>query len=105
MALYDSLAGDGSLPVVYRDLASLLSVQQQAGGGDPKALSLRLAPLSTDANPWRFSARELDGLLASRAGDKARAKTLFQQLADDKDAPAGLRARAAELAAFFDKAS
>ncbi|MEI7607664.1 MAG: tetratricopeptide repeat protein [Rhodospirillaceae bacterium] len=105
VALYDSLAGDGSLPVVYRDLAALLSVQQQAGSGDPKALSLRLAPLSTDVNPWRFSARELDGLLASRAGDKARAKTLFQQLADDKDAPAGLRARAAELAAFFDKAS
>ena len=104
-ALYDSLANDGSLPAVYRDLAALLSVQQQAGTGDPKALSERLGKLSADANPWRFSARELDGLLASRAGDKARAKTLFQQLADDKDAPAGLRARAAELAAFFDKAS
>ena len=105
VALYDSLAGDGSLPVVYRDLAALLSVQQQAESGDPKALSDRLAKLTLDTNPWRFSARELDGLLASRAGDKARAKTVFQQLADDKDAPAGLRARAAELAAFFDKAS
>ena len=105
IALYDALAEDGSLPVVYRDLAALLSVQQQVGDGDPKALSQRLARLSADVNPWRVSARELDGLLATRAGDKARAKTLFQQLADDKDAPAGLRARAAELAAFFDKAS
>ena len=105
VALYDALAADGSLPAVYRDLAALLSVQRQVAAGDPKALSERLAKLSAEANPWRFSARELDGLLASRSGDKARAKTLFQQLADDKDAPAGLRARAAELAAFFDKAS
>jgi hypothetical protein len=105
VALYDALAGDGSLPGLYRDLAELLSVQQQAGTGDAKALSLRLARLGAEGGPWRFSARELDGLLASRAGDKARAKTVFQQLADDKDAPAGLRARAAELAAFFDKAS
>ena len=105
IALYDALSGDGSLPPLYRDLASLLSIQQQVATGDPKALSARLAPLSADGSPWRFSARELDGLLASRTGDRARAKTLFQHLADDKDAPAGLRARAAELAAFFDKGS
>ncbi|MEI6558158.1 MAG: hypothetical protein WCO00_07095 [Rhodospirillaceae bacterium] len=105
VALYDALAVDGSLPVLYRDLAALLSVQQQVGAGDAGALSARLAALSAETSPWRFSARELDGLLATRAGDKTRAKTLFQQLADDKDAPAGLRARAAELVAFFDKAS
>ena len=105
VALYDALAVDGSLPAVYRDLAALLSVQQQVASGDPRALSERLAGLILDTNPWRFSARELYGLLANRAGDQARAKILFQQLADDKDAPAGLRARAAELAAFFGKAS
>ena len=105
IAIYDALATDGSLPVLYRDLAALLSVQHQIAAGDPKLLSERLIRLTGDANPWRFSARELDALLASRTGDKARAKSLFQQLADDKDAPAGLRARAAELAAFFDKAS
>ena len=105
IALYESLAGDGALPALYRDLAELLSVQQQVASGDPKALSGRLARLSLDASPWRFTARELDALLAARSGDKARAKALFQQLADDKDAPAGLRARAAELSAFFDKAS
>ncbi len=104
VALYDALINDGALPVVFRDLAALLSVQQQAGTGDPKALTERLAKLTADTNPWRFSARELEGLLATRAGDKVRAGTLFHQLADDRDAPAGLRARAAELAAFFDKA-
>ncbi len=102
--LYDGLSKDGSLPQVFRDLALLLSIQQQAGSGDAKLLSERLATLTLDANPWHFSARELDALLAVRTGDKAKAKTLFHQLADDKDAPAGIRARAAELAAFFDKA-
>ncbi len=105
IAVYDTLAADGALAAVYRDLAALLSVQQQVISGDPKELSQRLARLTGEASPWRFSARELDGLLASRAGDKARAKTVFQQLADDRGAPAALRARAAELAAFFDKAS
>ena len=101
IAIYEAVAGDGTTPGIFRDLAVLLSVQLQVSTGDGKTLEARLVPLSADAGPWRFSARELTGLLAARAGDQARAKTLFQQLADDNGAPAGLRARAAELAAFF----
>jgi len=103
VALYDAIARDGATLPLYRDLASLQSVQLQINTGDPAALTERLGPLTADGNPWRYSARELTALLAARGGDKARAKTLFQQLADDNGSPTGLRARAAELAAFFGK--
>lgn len=92
-------AGEAS----YRNLATLLSVMQQVDNGDPALLQSRLQPLAADGNPWRYSARELQGLLAVRSGDKDKARTLFQQIADDAQAPAGIRTRAAELAALYGK--
>lgn len=101
--LYGGLANDPSIAPMYRELATLLTVQLEINDADPKALAEQLAPLSVETCPWRFTARELSGLLAARTGDIAQAKTLFQQLADDNGAPAGLRVRAAELAAFYGK--
>ena len=57
----------------------------------------------TETSPWRFSAREMSAVLAARAGDKDKARTLFQQLADDSQAPAGVRSRAADLATLYGK--
>ncbi len=103
IAGYEMIAADGSVSPLYRDLATLMTIQLQVGTGDPAALRARLEALTAATNPWRYSARELSALLMVRAGDKAGAKTLFKQLADDIGAPAGLRARAAELAAFYGK--
>ncbi len=101
--VYDKLAANGAVSGVYRDLASLLSVMHQLGSGDPAQLQARLQPLTADSSPWRFSAREMSGILAARAGDKDKARTLFQQLADDSQAPAGVRSRAADLATLYGK--
>ncbi|HYH38555.1 MAG TPA: tetratricopeptide repeat protein [Azospirillum sp.] len=103
VALYDSIAGNGSADAIYRDLATLLSVMHQMDGGDAAKLQTRLQPLTVDASPWRFSARELTALLAARSGDRERARSLFQQLADDSLAPSGVRSRAADLAALYGK--
>lgn len=103
VALYDSIAGNGSADAIYRDLATLLSVMHQMDGGDAAKLQTRLQPLTVDASPWRFSAREMTALLAARSGDRERARTLFQQLADDSLAPSGVRSRAADLAALYGK--
>lgn len=103
VTIYDSVAANGSANAIYRDLATLLSVMHQAGAGDPGQLQARLQPLTADSSPWRFSARELSALLAARAGDRERARTLFQQLADDSLAPSGVRSRAADLAALYGK--
>ena len=103
IAVYDKLAANGSVGPVYRELASLLSVMHQLGSGDPAQLQARLQPLMGETSPWRFSAREMSAVLAARAGDKDKARTLFQQLADDSQAPAGVRSRAADLATLYGK--
>ncbi|CAO3420213.1 tetratricopeptide repeat protein [Azospirillum argentinense] len=103
VAVYDKLSGTAGASAVYRELAALLSVMHQLESGDPAQLQARLQPLTADANPWRFSAREMSAVLAARAGDKERARTLFQQLADDSQAPAGVRSRAADLATLYGK--
>jgi hypothetical protein len=101
--LYDSVASSDADPA-YRNLAVLLSVMQQVEAGEPAALRARLAPLTGEDSPYRFTARELDGLLAVRAGDAKSAAEQFQRLADDPQAPAGVRSRAAELAAVHAEA-
>lgn len=98
-ALYDALAADPKVAQELRDLAHLLKVMQLVDHGDPAALSAELAPLSADDNPWRFTARELDALIALRSGDQARATDLLTKLSDDAATPAPIRARAAELLA------
>ncbi|WP_353859389.1 hypothetical protein [Azospirillum formosense] len=103
VAVYDKLSGNAGAAAVYRELAALLSVMHQLDSGDPAQLQARLQPLTADANPWRFSAREMSAVLAARAGDKDKARTLFQQLADDSQAPAGVRSRAADLATLYGK--
>lgn len=97
--LYDALAADAKVSQELRDLAHLLKAMLLVDTGDPTALSAELAPLSADDNPWRFSARELDALLALRAGDQARATDLLTKLSDDATTPGPIRARAAELLA------
>lgn len=103
VAIYDSIAASGKAGAIYRDIATLQSVMHQMDKGDAAQLQARLQPLAADSSSWRFSARELTALLAARSGDKARARTMFQQLADDSSAPSGVRSRAADLAALYGK--
>lgn len=97
--IYEAIAADAG--PVYRDLAVLLGVLNQVGEGDPADLRARLAPLTGEESPWRHSARELDALLALRAGDRDAAADLFARLAEDATAPQGVRSRATELAAVY----
>ncbi|AWK87175.1 tetratricopeptide repeat protein [Azospirillum thermophilum] len=102
-AVYDGIAANGSVDAVYRDLATLLGTMQRMETGEPAQLQAKLQPLTADSSPWRFTAREMTAVLAVRSGDKERARTLFQQLADDSAAPAGVRSRATDLAALYGK--
>lgn len=94
--IYETLADDGSIKPLYRDLAVLLSVMTQADTGDADALAARLKPLA-EGGPWRHTANEYLGLFALRKGDTAAARQSFEAVADDPEAPAGARQRAAEL--------
>ena len=97
IALYDRLASDTAVEPMFRDLATLYSVRMQIAGGDPAALTARLAPLTVDGNPWRFTALELTAILALATGDTEGARRIYAPLADDPDTPESLRARAAEM--------
>jgi len=71
--------------------------------GDPVVLQKRLQPLLADNAPWRYSAMEDEGFLALRAGDKAKAKQVFTELAQDAGVPPGIAARATDMARFIDE--
>ncbi len=93
---FEDIAADSGVGKLYRELASVLALMHQIDDGDPEQLRARLTPLLTPDGMWRHSARELSGALALRTGDRELAKTEFQRLADDLEAPPGARARAAE---------
>lgn len=96
LAMWDQLAADGATPQPYRDLAALMSVLHQADTGDPAALSARLSGLDRPDGAFRFSARELQAVLAERQGQRERAVTILRSLAEAADAPVAMRARASE---------
>ncbi|WBV43670.1 tetratricopeptide repeat protein [Pseudoroseomonas cervicalis] len=99
LALWNQLSADNAAPRIYRDLASLMWALHGIDSQDPGQLAARLGPLAAEGSAWRASARELQGLLALRQGDKATAKREFEALAQDVTAPQGLRDRAGRLAA------
>ncbi len=100
--LYRQLADDTGADKLFRDLAVILTALITADNADPRDLTARLAPLTEAGNPWRYSALEVTALLAQRQGDQARAKQIYQSLADDAKAPQGMRARAAEMIAVME---
>ena len=97
LALYEALATDTSVEPLFRDLATLYAVRMQIAEGDRAVLSARLEPLMAEANPWRYTARELAAVMALRAGDAETARQIYAPIADDLNAPQSLRARAAEM--------
>ena len=99
---YLSIANDESVDTIFRDLAFLLSTLHDLDTAAPDELMQRVARLTLTDNPWRHSAKELFALLTQRKGDRSRAGKLFQELADDVTAPAGIRARAAEMSAIME---
>jgi hypothetical protein len=102
IAIYRELATEADIPM-YRDLAVVLGAQNQlasAGSSvDRVELERTLQPITVDDNPWRYSAREIMGILAMQAGENAKAVEIFSALATDLRAPQGMRSRAAVLQA------
>lgn len=104
-AVYDSMAVNKSVDPLFRDLAALLYTMVMLDKGDLQQLTARLTPLTEASNPWRYSALELQALLAQRTGDLAKARDIYANLADDPTAPRQLRGRAAEMVAVLGAAN
>lgn len=87
-------------PRLLRDLATikegLLALNSK---DDTSAVEARLGALAVSGNAWYYQANELLAAFAHKKGDDKHAVELFKQLADDAQAPQGVRARAAEILA------
>lgn len=105
VALYDAIASDSAVERTMREAATVLSAMHSVdqSGVDRAGLVERLQPLTRDGGPWRHSAFELLGVLALQSGDAAKAREHFSRIADDIDAPNGIKARAAEILAVIER--
>ena len=99
LTIYDQLTNDGAVDRVYRDAATLLAARTALDKGDTGGAVQRLKSLAAGSSPWRPFAIELTGFAQLKSGDTVAARKSFQQLADDPNAPAGARQRAAQMIA------
>lgn len=60
-----------------------------------------LQPLMVPDNPWRFAASEVLAYADLKNGARSQALAAYQKLAQDTEAPSGLRQRAAGIADFL----
>jgi hypothetical protein len=83
LAVFDKLAADASADPLIADFARLQGAALRLGEADFTEMQNRLKSLVVDDSPWRFTARELLGTAALKAGklDEARS-TLAPLLAD-----------------------
>lgn len=94
---YEDISADAQSDTAFRQYAALMAVMLQMDEGDVAALDKKLEPLAAEGAPWRYTAREAQGYLALRAGDKAKAEKIFSALAQDAAVPRSLAARAADM--------
>ncbi|MDX2102317.1 MAG: tetratricopeptide repeat protein [Alphaproteobacteria bacterium] len=94
---YEALANSLSGEREFRDLALISAAKLRLDRDPPATVLSVLEPLSAATAPYRFTARELRALAQLKAGDQAAARVSLQALADDLEAPSGVRARASEL--------
>lgn len=90
---YDALANDAAIDGTMQDLARLRAAMLRMDLADPGNATHDLERLSSPTNAWRHTARELLGLASLKKGDFDGASRWFDQIAADRDTPAGLRSR------------
>lgn len=95
--VWDRLAKNKDLANGLAEAALIFSVMHQVESGDAAVLTARLAPLIGEGRPYRHTAMELQAALALKQGNNGQAADLYQQIADDPEAPGGLRTRAAQM--------
>ena len=104
VAAYDRIAKDESVDPIMQDFARLQIAMLKFDTITFPELRNQLSPLANDRSPWRYSARELLGMGAAKAGFPDEASSHFQRLASDRTAPPGVAERARMMVALLDEA-
>lgn len=96
---FDGVAGDSGADPMLRDFARLQSASLRLDGADFTEMQNRLNDLAGEKSSWRYSARELLGLAAMKAGRTDEARKTFTELLADRKVPPSIGQRAQLLLA------
>jgi hypothetical protein len=103
-AAYDAIAKDANVDPLLADFAKLQGAMLRLDTASFTDIKNRLNPLTSEKNAWRYSARELVGLAAFKAGRLGEARTTFQRLLTDRTTPPGVTERARVMLAVVTEA-
>ena len=97
IAALKAITADSGVPQAYRDLATIDAASDALDTAPAAEIIASVQPLTVAPNPWRFTALEVTALAQLKSGNEAASLKIYQQLADDLDAPQSIRQRAAEI--------
>lgn len=101
VAAYEAVSKESGVDSLLADYARLQAAVLRLDGANWTEMQNRLNDLAADGNPWRYSAWELLGLAAQKAGKTDEARQQFQRLLSDRGTPAGLGERARVMMAVL----
>lgn len=94
LRLYEALASNGSADSLLRGFAKLQIATLKVDTASWTEMQNQLTDLVKDDSSWKYSARELMGLAAFKAGKLNEARKVFTELLASTDTPATIRQRA-----------
>jgi hypothetical protein len=103
-AAFEAIAKERGLDPLLADYARLQAAMLRLDSASWTEMQNRLNDLAAESNPWRFSARELLGLAAQKAGKTDEARTQFQRLLSDRNTPPSIGGRARVMLAMLTEA-
>jgi len=103
VAIYDGIAGNGSIDPLYRDLSVYLAADLLIDSASFKEVNQRLSSIMIDSNVWKPMAQETLGIAAYKAGQTDKAKEIFLSLSKEQTVPPGVKDRAIKLLATLSK--
>jgi hypothetical protein len=103
-AAFEAIAKESSVDPLLTDYAQLQAAMLRLDSASWTDMQNRLNGLAADGNAWRFSARELLGLAAQKAGKTDEARTEFTRLLGDRGTPPSIAERARIMLAMLTEA-
>ena len=103
-AAFEAIAKESGLDPLLADYAQLQAAMLRLDSASWTEMQNWLNDLAADGNAWRFSARELLGLAAQKAGKTDEARTQFQRLLGDRNTPPSIGERARIMLAMLTEA-
>jgi len=99
--IFAQIAGDGNMPQVLRDLATIREIAATFDSRDPAEIIERLSPMAVPEHAYFGSAGEMVAMAYLDQGKQQEAGTLFAEIAKNEDVPESLRSRARRLAGLY----